>query len=391
MRENFPFFQTHSDLIYLDSAATTHKPKAVIDALTQFYSSDYATVHRSIYRSSMIASEQYEMARNVVQEFINAKSREEIIFTRGTTDSLNLVAQSYGALLKEGDEILLSPMEHHSNLVPWQMLAKRRNLKLVWMEMNHEGILTWKNKITERTKILAVAHESNVTGTIHPIQEMAQMVHQVGGVIVVDGAQAASHLQVDVQKMGVDFYAFSSHKCYGPTGLGVLYGKYDLLEAMDPIQGGGDMIEKVDLLNSTYQKPPLKFEAGTPHIGAVIAFQQAIAFINEVGKERLFDHGKRLMKRAKEGLSTIASLHILGDALERGPLLSFYVDHLHSLDLVSYLDLKNIAIRSGHLCAQPTLQFYGVESVARASFAIYNQMEEVDLFVTRVDEAIKKF
>lgn len=380
MRDEFPIFQKHPRLIYLDSAATAHKPRCVIDALTKFYSEDYATVHRAIYQSAIRASEQYHETRLTAARFLNAKP-EEIVFTRGTTDAINLVAQSYGrTYLKPGDEILISEMEHHSNLVPWQMVAKQTGATLRFIPIDERGVLQWKGWITPQTKIVSLAHVSNVTGTVNPIGEIGRAAHAVGAKLMVDGAQAAPHMKIDVQTLHCDFYAFSGHKCYGPTGVGVLYGKKELLESMPPIQGGGDMIERVDLEGTTYQAAPLRFEAGTPIIGAVIALKAALEFIEENRKPDL------LLPYATKRLLEIPNLKIIGTAPEKGPIITFHIDGIHPLDLSTLLDLENIAIRSGHLCAQPLLRKFGLTAAARASFAIYNTIEEVDLFV----EALNK-
>ncbi len=375
MRDEFPIFQKHPRLIYLDSAATAHKPRCVIDALTKFYSEDYATVHRAIYQSAIRASEQYHETRLTAARFLNAMP-EEIVFTRGTTDAINLVAQSYGrTYLKPGDEILISEMEHHSNLVPWQMVAKQTGATLRFIPIDERGVLQWKGWITPQTKIVALAHVSNVTGTINPIGEIGRAAHAVGAKFMVDGAQAAPHMKIDVQTLHCDFYAFSGHKCYGPTGVGVLFGKKELLESMPPIQGGGDMIERVDLEGTTYQSAPLRFEAGTPIIGPVIALKAALEFIEANRKPDL------LLPYATKRLLEIPNLKIIGTAPEKGPIITFHIEGVHPLDLSTLLDLENIAIRSGHLCAQPLLRKFGLTAAARASFGIYNTVEEVDQFV----------
>lgn len=382
MRDRFPIFKNHPNLIYLDSAATAHKPKEVIDALNQFYSFEYATVHRAIYRPSLKATDKYNASREAARKFLNAKFFEEIVFTRGTTDALNLIAKSFGKIaVKPGDEILISEMEHHSNIVPWQMLAKETGADLRWIPVNEKGVLEWEGKINSRTKIVSLAHVSNVTGTINPIQAIAKAAHKVGAAFVVDGAQAAPHMLVDVQKLDCDFYAFSGHKCYGPTGIGILYGKKELLEKMPPIEGGGDMIERVDLDGTSYQQPPLRFEAGTPIIASAIALKPALDFIEEIGREAIAAHEDALYLRAKEQISEISELKIIGTSPQKGPILTFSIDGIHSLDLATLLDLENIAVRSGHLCAQPILRRFGLETATRASFGIYNTLEEVDRFI----------
>ncbi|HSX26748.1 MAG TPA: cysteine desulfurase [Chlamydiales bacterium] len=389
MRKQFPIFDHHPELIYLDSAATAHKPRCVIDALTQFYSSEYATVHRSIYRSSLLATEKYNATRETAQKFLNALHTDEIVFTRGTTDAINLVAASYGKThLKPNDEILISPMEHHSNIVPWQMLAQQTGAQLRYIPMNSQGVLEWHASITPRTKIIALAHISNVTGTINPIHQIARAAHANNAILLVDGAQAAPHMPIDVQALDCDFYAFSGHKCYGPTGVGVLYGKKHLLNSMPPIQGGGDMIERVDLLTTTYQKPPLRFEAGTPLIGPVIALKAALDFITQMGRPQISAHTQTLLLHATNRLQSIPNLKIIGTAPDKGPILTFTIASIHPLDIATLLDLKNIAIRSGHLCAQPLLRAFQLTSAARASFALYNTLEEVDLFANALESLI---
>ncbi|HSX11207.1 MAG TPA: SufS family cysteine desulfurase [Chlamydiales bacterium] len=384
MRDEFPIFHAHPELIYLDSAATAHKPQCVIDALTRFYAEDYATVHRAIYRGSLRATEQYNETRAAAARFLNAKEGE-IVFTRGTTDALNLVAQSYArTFLKPGDEILISEMEHHSNIVPWQMVAKQTGAILEWIPMNEEGVLEWKGRISAKTKLVSLAHISNVTGTINPIAEITRAAHIVGAKMVVDGAQAAPHLPIDVQALNCDFYAFSGHKCYGPTGVGVLYGKEELLEVMPPIQGGGDMIETVELERTTFQKPPLRFEAGTPLIAQVVALKTALEF---VANNRQPD---TLLSLATERLLAIPGLKIIGNAPQKGPIITFQLEGVHPLDLATLLDLKNIAIRSGHLCAQPLLRKLGLTAAARISFGLYNTAEEVEIFADALSQIATK-
>lgn len=381
MRNKFPIFSAHPELIYLDSAATAHKPQRVIDALARFYAEDYATVHRAIYRASLKATEQYNETRATAARFLNAQCPEEIVFTRGTTDAINLIAHSYGAtFLKSGDEILISEMEHHSNIVPWQMIAKQTGAIVRWIPMDEQGVLQWEGMITPKTKIVSLAQISNVTGTINPVAAIGRAAHAMGAKMVVDGAQAAPHLKIDVQAMDCDFYAFSGHKCYGPTGVGVLYGKKELLEVMPPIQGGGDMIERVDLAGTTYQMPPLRFEAGTPLIAEVIALKTALEFIEE---NRMADP---LLSYATARLEAIPGLKIIGTAPQKGPIITFHIEGIHPLDLATLLDLKNIAIRSGHLCAQPLLRKFGLTAAARVSFGIYNTEEEIDLFADALTE-----
>ncbi len=385
LKRKFPIFQKHPDLIYFDSAATTHKPKQVIDALSKFYAEDYGTVHRAIYQSAIKATEQYHATRETARAFLNAKEVDEIIFTKGTTDALNLVAQSFGSFLSPGDEILITQMEHHSNIVPWQMIAQKTGATLLFIPSDPRGVLQWEGSITKNTKIVAVAHMSNVTGTIHPIRQMADAAHLVGAVIVVDGAQAAPHLPIDVQALDADFYAFSGHKCYGPTGVGILYGKAALLKKMPPVQGGGDMIERVEMGRSTYQDPPLRFESGTPNIADVIALKSALDFIQEVGKDVICAHEHKLYTQVLQGLPNV---RILGEAPDKGPILTFVIPGKHPLDIATFLDCKKIAVRSGHLCAQPILRFFGVDAALRISFGIYNTEDDVKSLLQGLQEAM---
>lgn len=374
MRDQFPIFEKHPELIYLDSAATAHKPKCVIDALTQFYADEYGTVHRAIYKGSLAATDKYNATRETVRKFLNAAHTEEIVFTRGTTEAINLVALSWGRThLKPGDEICVSSHEHHSNFVPWQMLAQEKGLTLV-------------SAITPKTRLVALAHMTNVTGEIRPIADIVKQAKQVGAIVVVDGAQAAPHLKIDVQALGCDFYAFSGHKCYGPTGVGILYGKKELLDSMPPIYGGGDMIQRVDLDHTTYAEPPLRFEAGTPIIGSVIALNAALDFLEKTEK----GHEDRLRILLETELRQIDGLRILGESQNKGPLTTFTIDGVHPLDLATLLDLKNIAIRSGHLCAQPCLRSYGLEAAARVSFGLYNSEDDVSQFLEALKSVILK-
>ncbi len=373
IRSLFPIFEKHPELIYLDSAATAQKPKCVIDALANFYAEEYGTVHRAIYKGSLLATEKYNATREAARKFVNAKHFEEIIFTRGTTDALNLIALSWGRThLKRGDEICVSEREHHSNFVPWQMLAEEKGLQLV-------------SEITPKTRLVAVAHMTNVTGEIRPIAEIVQKAKKVGAIVVVDGAQAAPHLKIDVQALGCDFYAFSGHKCYGPTGVGILYGKKELLESMPPVIGGGDMIHRVAFDKTTFAAPPLRFEAGTPIIGSVIALKAALDFLSSADKEH--ENGLRIM--LEEQFRSIEGLRILGESSDKGPLTTFTIEGIHPLDIATLLDLKNIAIRSGHLCAQPCLRSFGLETAARVSFGIYNTVEEVYYFLEELKKVVR--
>ncbi|MBU6383001.1 MAG: cysteine desulfurase [Verrucomicrobia bacterium] len=386
MRDEFPIFKKHPGWIYLDTAATAQKPQCVIDALMNYYTEDCATVHRAIYKQAIRAGELYDQTREEAARFLNA-GRDEIVFTRGTTDGLNLVARSYGKMaLTPGDEILISEMEHHSNFVPWQMIAAETGAHFRLIPVDDRGVLQWEGLIHHRTKIVAVAHISNVTGTVNPLKQMAEAAHAVGAVLVVDGAQAAPHMKIDVQALGCDFYAFSGHKCYGPTGVGVLFGKQEHLERMPPIQGGGDMIAWVERDKTTYQSPPLRFEAGTPIIASVIALGEALRFV-----QRHQGHTSPLRYATQRLQQAIPHLRIIGTAPEKGPLITFHIEGVHPLDLATYLDMKNISIRSGHLCAQPLLRRFGLESAARVSFGLYNTTEEVDCLIDAIQEMVESY
>jgi len=389
----FPIFVESPDWVYLDSAATAQKPRSVIEALTNFYSKDYATVHRAIYQRSLAATEKYEATRRSAQKLIHAAYSEEIVFTRGATDSINLVALSLASSFKPGDEIIVSEIEHHSNLVPWQMLAAKTGAFLRFAPVKDDGALdleTFKVLLSKKTKLVCVAHMSNVTGVIFPIREMARLCHAFQAKILIDGAQAAAHLPVDVQDLDADFYVFSGHKCYGPTGVGILYGKKKYLEEMPPVQGGGDMVDRVDLEKSSYQNVPLKFEAGTPLIASVIALKPALDFLMELTLERISSWENQLYQSAFEALQTIPGIQIIGTSAEKGALLTFSIPDVHPLDIATFLDLKNISIRSGHLCAQTALSRFGLQTVARASFGLYNTLEDVNRFSGALKDTISQ-
>ena len=395
-RFDFPMLQKtmHGNpLVYLDSAATSQKPQCVIDAITSFYQDHYGTVHRAVYELAVFATDKYQKVRNQVQRFLNASKPDEIIFTRGTTESINLIAYSFGkAFIQPKDEILISEMEHHSNIVPWQIMAEDRGAVLKVIPFNNLGVLDldkYKELLSHRTKIVSITHISNALGTINPIKEMIQMAHQAGAVVLVDGAQAAPHHPIDVQDLNADFYVFSGHKAYGPTGIGVLYGKESLLNAMPPYQGGGDMIEKVTFEKTTYNVLPTKFEAGTPLIAEVMGLGSALEYIENVGRDNIFAWEQELLKELTKELHPIPGLKIIGEAPHKGGIVSFIVDGVHPLDIGTMLDLKGIAIRTGHLCAQPIMRHFGIESVARASFGLYTTKEDLDRFVQGLTEVIK--
>jgi cysteine desulfurase / selenocysteine lyase len=379
-------------LIYFDSAATAQKPQCVIDTITDFYTHHYGTVHRAVYELATHATAEYQATRLKVQSFLNAAHVEEIVYTRGTTDAINLVASSFGkAFLKPGDEVLISEMEHHSNIVPWQLACQAYGAVLKVIPVNDSGELLldrYNELLTGKTKIVAVTHMSNALGTINPIKKMAELAHQRGAKFLVDGAQGASHLPVDVQELDVDFYAFSGHKVCGPTGVGVLYGKRELLDAMPPYQGGGDMIKTVTFAETTYNDLPMKFEAGTPMIAEVLGLGTAIDYLMNIGMSQIHQHTHRLLDYATRKMQELPGLKIIGTAAEKGAIISFVVNGIHPLDIGTMLDLKGIAIRTGHHCAQPLLRRFGLSGTARASFCFYNTKDEIDQFVAALAKTI---
>lgn len=398
IREEFPILHQEVNgkpLIYFDNAATNQKPQRVIDALVHHYQKDNANIHRGIHTLAERSTSAFEATRKAVQEFINANEAEEIIFTKGTSESINLVASSFGRkFLNEGDEVLISAMEHHSNIVPWQMISEERGATLKVMPINRKGDIILEEVdalLSEKTKLVAFNHASNSLGTVNPVKELIRKAKAVGAKVLVDGAQATSHLTVDVQALGVDFYAFSAHKMYGPTGLGVLYGKRDILEKMPPYQGGGEMIKDVSFGKTTYNDIPYKFEAGTPDIGNVIAFKAAIEFVNELGKENIAAYEHQLLTHATAELEKIEGVRIIGTAKEKVSVVSFEVEGIHHFDLGMWLDAKGVAVRTGHHCTQPLMDFYCIEGTARASFSVYNTIEEIDAFVIALKDTISKF
>ena len=398
IRKDFPILSRtvyNRPLVYLDNAATTQKPRAVVEAMTEEYYSVNANVHRGVHYLSQQATELHEQARANVQKFINARSEAEIIFTRGTTESLNLVAFSFGeAFLKEGDEVLVSVMEHHSNIVPWQMLRERKGIVLKVIPMTDEGEIdleAYKNLFSPRTRLVSIAHVSNVLGTVNPVKEMAAIAHAHGAKVLVDGAQSVPHRRVDVQDIGCDFLTFSGHKIYGPTGIGVLYGREELLEKMPPYQGGGEMIARVSFEKTTYERLPFKFEAGTPDFVGSHALAVALDYVRGIGQDIIAAHEAGLTHYAMEQMSLIPGMKIYGTAREKDAVISFNVGDIHPLDLGTLLDRLGIAIRTGHHCAQPLMARCGVESMARASFALYNTRAEVDALVAGIDRVRKMF
>ncbi len=375
-------------LIYLDSAATALKPRVVIEAISRYYAEEYGTVHRAIYAMAAGATERYNEVRAQVARFIGASSAEQIIFTKGTTEAINLVAYSFGkAFIGPGDEVIITEMEHHANIIPWQQMCEERGAHLRIVPIDDQGSLRLDELaklLSKRTKMVAVTHMSNVLGTINPINAIVEMAHSFGAKVLVDGAQAAAHIPVNIED--VDFYAFSGHKLFGPTGIGILYGKKELLDLLPPYQTGGDMIEHVTWEKTTFQAPPLKFEAGTPLIASVMGLGAALSFIEHVGMEAIEEHGKRLLKITTEQLQNVPGVRIIGTAEDKGPIITFTMEGIHPLDAAAFLDLKGIAIRSGHLCAQPLLRRFGLTSAMRVSLAPYNTVEEIALFTEALSQ-----
>ena len=395
IRADFPVLDQQvngSPLIYFDNAATTQKPKSVIDALSHYYASDNANIHRGIHALAERATTAFELTRTKIKEFINAPSSDQIILTAGTTGSINLVAQTFGrANFSKGDKILISNLEHHSNIVPWQMIAEEKGAVIEVIPVDERGVLdleAYRNLLDTSVKLVAVNHVSNAIGTINPIAEMIQLAHAHGAKVLIDGAQSIAHLDIDVQALDIDFFAFSAHKLFGPTGVGVLYGKRELLESMPPYQGGGEMIKEVSFEGTTYNELPYKFEAGTPNIADVIALSAAIDYVNALSKEALFTQELALLAYATEQLSTIPGLRIIGTAPDKIAVISFVMDGIHPQDLGVLLDKFGIAIRTGHHCVQPLMKRFGLPGTCRASFAFYNTFEEIDLFVKALRRSI---
>jgi len=372
-------------LVYLDNAATSQKPQVVIDAIGQYYEQGNANIHRGVHFLSEHATEEYEGARRTVQSFLNAADASEIIFVRGATEGINLVAQTYGRTkVHAGDEVLITAMEHHSNIVPWQILCEEKGARLRVAPISDSGELLleeFERLLGPRTKIVAVTHVSNALGTINPVQRVIEMAHRGNIPVLVDGAQAVPHLKVDVQALDCDFYVFSGHKVYGPTGIGVLYGKSALLDAMPPYQGGGDMISSVTFEKTIYNKLPYKFEAGTPHVAGAIGLGAGIEYVNGLGMDNIAAYEHELLAYATEAVSAIPGIRLIGTAKEKAGVLSFLLDSIHPHDIGTILDHEGIAVRTGHHCAQPVMQRFGIAATARASFALYNTREEVDALV----------
>lgn len=398
IRQDFPILQREvygRPLIYLDNAATTQKPRSVVEAISNEYFSTNANVHRGVHFLSQKATDLHEAARERVRQFINARSTAEVLFTRGTTESLNLVASSFGeAFLKEGDEVIVSVMEHHSDIVPWQLLRERKGIVIRVIPMDDSGRLdleAYERLFCERTRLVCVAHVSNVLGTVNPVKQMAATAHAHGAYMLVDGAQSIPHFKVDVQDLDCDFLTFSGHKIYGPTGIGVLYGRESLLEKMPPYQGGGEMIARVTFEHTTYERLPYKFEAGTPDYVGTHALAAAIDYVEALGMDEIAAHERRLTQYAMERLGAIKDMHLYGTTPDKDAVVAFNVGNIHPLDLGTLLDRLGIAIRTGHHCAQPLMQRCGVEGMARASFALYNTMDEIDRLAEGIERVSKMF
>lgn len=398
IRQDFPILQRDvygRPLVYLDNAATTQKPRSVVEAISNEYFSTNANVHRGVHFLSQKATDLHEAARERVRQFINARSTAEVLFTRGTTESLNLVASSFGeAFLKEGDEVIVSVMEHHSDIVPWQLLRERKGIVIRVIPMDDSGRLdleAYERLFSERTRLVCVAHVSNVLGTVNPVKQMAATAHAHGAYMLVDGAQSIPHFKVDVQDLDCDFLTFSGHKIYGPTGIGVLYGRESLLEKMPPYQGGGEMIARVTFEHTTYERLPYKFEAGTPDYVGTHALAAAIDYVEALGIDEIAAHERRLTQYAMERLGAIKDMHLYGTTPDKDAVVAFNVGNIHPLDLGTLLDRLGIAIRTGHHCAQPLMQRCGVEGMARASFALYNTMDEIDKLAEGIERVSKMF
>jgi cysteine desulfurase / selenocysteine lyase len=398
VREDFPVLKQKihaKPLVYLDNAATAQKPFAVIDAIRRFHEVDCANIHRGVHELSQRSTASYEAARGKVKRYLNARSKSELIFVRGTTEAINLVSSSWGrANVKAGDEIIVSAMEHHSNIVPWQMLCEEKQARLRVIPMNERGELLmeeYAKLLTPRTRMVAVTHVSNALGTVNPVAEIIRMAHANGSLALIDGAQSTPHIQVDVQALDADFYAMSGHKVYGPTGIGILYGKAKLLNAMPPYQGGGDMIRTVTFEKTTYNELPYKFEAGTPNIAGGIGLGAALDYVNALGLDKIAAYEHALLEYGTEVLSRIPGLRLIGTAKEKASVLSFVIEGIHPHDIGTVLDRQGIAVRTGHHCAQPVMEFYGVPATTRASLSFYNTQAELDSLVRGIEKVKEVF
>ena len=394
IRKDFPVLGREVNghpLVYLDSGASSQKPNQVIDRLNRYYRLEHANIHRGVHHLSQQATEAYEQARETVRSFINAKNRHEVLFTKGTTDGINLVASSFGReFLKPGDEVIISTMEHHSNIVPWQIICEQKGAKVRVIPINQHGELIieeFESMLNQRTRLIAVVHVSNTLGTINPVQDIIHLAHSHGIPVLLDGAQAVPHMHIDVQALDVDFYAFSGHKVFGPTGVGILYGKESILNDMPPYQGGGDMIERVTFEKTTYNVLPHKFEAGTPNIADGIGFASAIDYYSQFEESEVAAHEQDLLNYATERLLGIDGLRIIGTAANKASVISFLLADTHPFDVGTILDQLGIAVRTGHHCTQPLMDFYGIQGTARASFAMYNNRDDVDHLVAGIGKA----
>jgi cysteine desulfurase/selenocysteine lyase len=398
IRRDFPILsrKVHGKpLAYLDNAATSQKPQQVIDAVTRYYSRSNANIQRGVHLLSVRATEAYEATRERVQQFLNATRAEEIVFVRSTTEAINLVAQTAGrSVLNPGDEVVVSQMEHHSNIVPWQMLCQEKGARLRVIPVSGRGELyldEYEKLLNHRTRIVAVTHVSNVLGTINPVRKLVEMAHGHGALVLLDGAQAVPHVKVDVQELDCDFYCFSGHKIYGPTGIGILYGKWNRLESMPPYQGGGEMIRSVSFEKTTYNEPPHKFEGGTPNIAGGVALAAALDYLENLGLDRVAAYENELLEYATSRLSQVPGLRLIGTAPSKAAVLSFVLDEVHPHDMGTILDLEGVAIRTGHHCAQPLMDYYGLPATARASLAFYNTREEIDALCRGLEKVIEVF
>ena len=398
IREDFPILSRNvygKPLVYLDNGATTQKPRQVIEAITNEYYSVNANVHRGVHFLSQQATELHEGSRETVRRFINARSANEIVFTRGTTESINLLASSFGEkFMSEGDEVIVSTMEHHSNIVPWQLLAQRKGIKLRVIPITDKGEIIlddYKALFNDRTKIVSIAHVSNVLGTVNPVSEVISIAHEHGVPVMIDGAQSAPHMKIDVQALDCDFFAFSGHKIYGPTGVGVLYGKERWLEQMPPYQGGGEMIKNVSFEHTTYNELPYKFEAGTPDYVATTGLAAALDYVSALGMDNIEEHERQLTQYAMKRMSEIDGMRFFGESEHKDAVISFLVGNIHHLDMGTLLDRLGIAVRTGHHCAEPLMHRYGIEGTVRASFALYNTKEEVDALVAGIERVSRMF
>ncbi len=397
IRQDFPILSRDvygKPLVYLDNGATTQKPLCVLDAMREEYLNVNANVHRGVHYLSQQATDLHEAARERVRKFINAEKTEEIVFTRGTTEAINLVAASFGELMNKDDEVIVSVMEHHSNIVPWQLLASRKGTRIKVIPINDRGELIideYKKLFNEHTRIVSITHVSNVLGTINPIDDIIRIAHSHGVPVLIDGAQSAPHIKIDVQALDCDFFAFSGHKMYGPTGIGVLYGKEEWLEKMPPYQGGGEMIDTVSFEKTTFEKPPLKFEAGTPDYVATHGLSVAIDYIESIGMDNIAAHERQLTEYCMQQLRNIEGARLIGEASDKDAVVSFLIGNIHHLDMGTLLDRLGIAVRTGHHCAQPLMERMRVQGTVRASFALYNTMEEVDILVNGIRRVMKMF